>query len=61
MRFDVTWHKGHEAKKSVVEAPTSNEAVRKLAKDLGHPPGMTYEVEPEDDLGYIERITLEGK
>ena len=59
MKFDVSWQKGHERKKAVVEAPTSDEAVRKLAKDLGHSPGIAYEVEPEDDLGYMERITLE--
>lgn len=61
MRFDVSWHEGHEAKRAVVEAATSDEAVRKLARELGHPGGIAYEVEPEDDLGYMERITLEGR
>jgi hypothetical protein len=61
MRYDVTWQEGHERKKAVVEAATSDEAVRKLAKDLAHPAGITYEVEPQDDLGYMERITLEDE
>jgi hypothetical protein len=26
-----------------------------LAQDLGHPPELAYEVEPEDDLGYMRR------
>jgi hypothetical protein len=58
MRFDISWREGRERKKRVVEAETSDEAVRKLAADLGHAPGIAYEVEPEDDLGYMERITL---
>jgi hypothetical protein len=58
MRFDISWHEGRERKKAVVDATTSDEAVKKLAKDLRHTPGIAYEVEPEDDLGYMERITL---
>ncbi len=58
MRFDVSWQERRERKKAVVEGETSDEAVRKLAKEFDHAPGIAYEVEPEDDLGYMERITL---
>jgi hypothetical protein len=61
MKFDITWQEGRERKKAVVEAATSDDAVRKLAAELGHAPGITYELEPEDDLGYLERITLEDE
>ncbi len=61
MRFAVSWQESHEKQKAIVEALTSDEAVRKLAKELAHPGGVTYEVEPEDDLGYMERITLEDE
>ncbi len=58
MRFAVSWQERRERKKAVVEAETSDEAVRKLAEEFDHAPGIAYEVEPEDDLGYMERITL---
>ncbi len=61
MKFDITWQEDRETKKAVVEAASSDEAVRMLAAELGHASGITYEVEPEDDLGYMERITLEGE
>jgi hypothetical protein len=60
MKFDITWQEDRKTKKAIVEADTSDEAVRMLAAELGHAPGVTYEVEPEDDLGYAERITLDG-
>lgn len=58
MRYDISWLEGREKKKAIVEAETTDEAVRKLARDLDHSPGIAYEVEPEDDIGYMERITL---
>ncbi len=58
MRFAVSWQEHRERKKAVVEAESGDEAVRKLAMELDHTPGIAYEVEPEDDLGYMERITL---
>lgn len=61
MKFDITWREGRETKKIVVEAETGDDAVRRLAAERGHAPGMTYEVEPEDDLGYLERITLDTR
>lgn len=61
MKFDITWQEDRKAKKAIVDAATSGEAVRMLAAELGHAPGIAYEVEPEDDLGYSERITLEGE
>jgi len=61
MKFDITWQEERETKKAVVEAVSSDEAVRMLAAELGHAPGVTYDVEPEDDLGYMERITLEDE
>ena len=61
MRFDISWHEGRERKKAIVDAETSDEAVKRLAKELGHSPGMAYEVEPEDDLGYMDRITLSNE
>ncbi len=61
MRFDISWQEHRERKKATVEAETSDAAVRMLAAEREHSPGITYEVEPEDDLGYMERITLENE
>ncbi len=61
MRFAVSWQERRERKKAVVEADSGDAAVRKLAKEFDHAPGIAYEVEPEDDLGYMERITLAGE
>jgi hypothetical protein len=61
MKFDISWQENRERKKAVVEAATSDEAVKALAAELGHAQGITYEVEPEDDLGYSERITLDSE
>lgn len=61
MKFDISWQENRERKKAVVEATTSDEAVKALAAELGHAQGITYEVEPEDDLGYSERITLDSE
>jgi hypothetical protein len=58
VRFDVSWQERRERKKASVEAESADEAVRKLARELDHSPGIAYEVEPEDDIGYMERITL---
>lgn len=58
MRFAVSWQERRERKKATVEAESGDAAVRKLAREFGHAPGIAYEVEPEDDLGYMERITL---
>jgi hypothetical protein len=61
MKFDISWEENHERKKAVVEAAASEEAVKALAAELGHRAGTTYEVEPEDDLGSMEWITLEDE
>jgi hypothetical protein len=58
MRFELTWSEGSVIQRRIVEAATSDEAVRQVADRLGHPADRTYEVEPLDDLGYDRRREL---
>jgi hypothetical protein len=60
MRFEVTWSDRAVIQRRIVDAPTRDEAVRRVAAQLGHPPEQTYEVEPLDDLGYDRRRELTG-
>jgi hypothetical protein len=60
VRFELTWSEGSVIQRRILEAESSDDAVRRVAGQLGHPPGQTYEVEPLDDLGYDRRRELVG-